>query len=67
MVNVNHMSDRGALDAIEDLFVGLKVYLRKNPEQSKDFLGVLIESLDVLDSEDFFGTEGWESGLGVEL
>jgi hypothetical protein len=34
--------------------------------QVKKLLSTLIESLDDLDSNDFFGTEGWRHYLGFE-
>lgn len=35
-------------------------------DQAKDILGKLIEALDDLDGEDFFGTEGWKHFMGFE-
>mgnify|MGYP000979528078 CR=1 FL=1 len=35
-------------------------------EQAKDILTRLIEQLDDLDGEDFFGTEGWKHYMGFE-
>jgi hypothetical protein len=33
---------------------------------AKDYLRELINKLDSLDEEDFFGTEGWRHYLGLE-
>lgn len=33
---------------------------------AKDYLANLINKLDDLDEEDFFGTEGWRHYLGLE-
>lgn len=35
-------------------------------EGAKDYLAKLISSLDDLDEEDFFSTEGWRHYLGLE-
>lgn len=35
-------------------------------EQVKEVLKNLIEQLDDLDTEDYFGTEGWKHMLGFE-
>lgn len=35
-------------------------------ENLRDYLKRLIEKLDYLDDEDFFGTEGWEHYFGME-
>lgn len=35
-------------------------------EQVKELLKQLIEKLDDLDTEDYFGTEGWGHFLGFE-
>lgn len=33
---------------------------------AKDLLKELVEKLDELDCEDYFGTEGWRHSLGFE-
>lgn len=35
-------------------------------DQAKETLEKIIESLDDLDGEDFFGTEGWKKFMGFE-
>lgn len=35
-------------------------------EGAKTTLAQIIEALDALDEEDFFGTEGWRHSLGIE-
>jgi len=35
-------------------------------EQAKEILKEIIEKLDELDGDDFFGTEGWKHFLGFE-
>lgn len=35
-------------------------------ESAKDWLRTIIEKLDALDEEDFFGTEGWKHFMGFE-
>ena len=34
--------------------------------QAKEFLKEIVNRLDELDGEDFFGTEGWKHYLGIE-
>ena len=36
------------------------------PEQAQAILVTLIEKLDELDREDYFGTEGWRHYLGLD-
>jgi hypothetical protein len=35
-------------------------------KQAKETLEKIIEALDELDSEDYFGTEGWKHFMGFE-
>jgi hypothetical protein len=35
-------------------------------EQAKEWLKKIIQKLDELDNDDFFGTEGWKHYLGFE-
>lgn len=35
-------------------------------EGAKDYLMAMIEKLDLLDEEDFFGSEGWRHYLNLE-
>lgn len=35
-------------------------------EQAKELLKQIIDKLDDLDGEDFFGSEGWKHHLGFE-
>lgn len=37
-----------------------------NEEQAKDWLITIIDKLDDLDNEDFFGSEGWKHYMGLE-
>ena len=39
---------------------------KMKPEEAIKFLKELIEKLDDLECEDFFGTEGWRHFLGFE-
>jgi hypothetical protein len=44
----------------------LNKFIANNPESAKELLVQMIqETLDPLAQDDFFGTEGWEHGLGV--
>lgn len=64
--SVSRMSEEGAVGAINDICNGLIHFFEEN-EGAKFFLESLIENtLDPLAAEDFFGTEGWEHGLGLE-
>lgn len=43
----------------------MKIKIEKMTEkQAKELLGEIIEKLDNLDIDDFFGTEGWRHYLG---
>lgn len=45
----------------------MKIKIEKmTEEQAKELLKQLIEKLDDLDTEDYFGTEGWRHLLGFE-
>lgn len=35
-------------------------------EAVREYLKILIEKLNDLDNEDFFGTEGWQHFLGLD-
>ncbi len=35
-------------------------------DQAKEYLKKIIEALDDLDGEDYFGTEGWKHFMGFE-
>lgn len=35
-------------------------------EQAKKYLQIIINNLDELDGDDFFGTEGWRHMFGLE-
>ena len=60
------MSQDGAVETIGEICEGLKKFVKYNPESAKDLLNSLIEgTLEPLGQDDFFGTEGWEHGLGV--
>lgn len=39
---------------------------KMSEDQAKDYLKKIIEALDDLDGEDFFGTEGWKHFMGFE-
>lgn len=67
-MNIERMSDEGAVKTIHDICNGLVQFATDNPESAKELLLVLTqETLDPLASDDFFGTEGWEHGLGVNV
>lgn len=66
-MNIQKMSEEGAVQTVNEVCDGLKEFFIHNPEQAKEFLVQLMqETLDPLSDDDFFGTEGWEHGLGVE-
>jgi len=65
-MNVNKMSDKGAVETIEQICDGLKGFAKNNPENAKPLLAAMVDGfLDDLAQDDFFGTEGWEVGLGA--
>lgn len=61
------MSDAGATELVREICNGLTKFVDNNEESAKPLLGVLLTGFLVpLSEEDFFGTEGWEHGLGCE-
>jgi hypothetical protein len=65
-MNIEKMSDKGAVQTVTEICNGLKQFVLDNPESAKELLLVLVqETLEPLAQDDFFGTEGWEHGLGV--
>jgi hypothetical protein len=65
-MNIEKMSDAGAKKTVEEICDGLKQFVENNPEQAKDLLAHMIDDfLDPLAQDDYFGTEGWEVGLGA--
>lgn len=66
-MNVDKMSDEGAKKTVEEICDGLKQFVENNPKSAKELLASMIDGfLDMLAQDDFFGTEGWEIGLGVD-
>lgn len=66
-MNLEKMSDKGAVKTVDEICDGLKKFFANNPESAKEFLVVMVgETLEPLADDDFFGTEGWEHGLGVK-
>ena len=65
-MNVNKMSDKGAMETVNRICDGLKEFAKNNPENAKALLTAMIDGfLDDLAEDDFFGTEGWEVRLGA--
>lgn len=65
-MNIEKMSEEGAVKTIGEICDGLKRFVSDNPESAKELLLALVdEALEVLAQCDFFGTEGWEHALGV--
>lgn len=54
---------KGAVKAICGALVD---YIENDPDSTLDILGTLLETLESFDCDDFFGTEGWQRGLGLE-
>jgi hypothetical protein len=45
----------------------LSIEIKKmTEEQAKELLEKIVNKLDELDGEDFFGTEGWKHHFGLE-
>jgi len=66
-MNIEKMSEKGAVKTVNEICDGMKKFVANNPHVAKELLVQLIqETLDPLASDDFFGTEGWEHGLGVD-
>lgn len=65
-MNLEKMSDKGAVQTVTEICDGLSRFAKNNPHAAKELLLVLVqETLEPLADDDFFGTEGWEHGLGV--
>lgn len=65
-MNIDKMSEEGAVRSIEEICEGLKACARNNGECAKYLLANLVEVLDDLNGDDFFGTEGWQHAFGME-
>jgi hypothetical protein len=66
-MKIDKMSDKGAVKTVDEICDGLTKFITDNPESAKELLVVLIgETLEPLAQDDFFGTEGWQHGLGVD-
>lgn len=66
-MNIDTMSNEGAIQTLNEICDGMKRYFVDNPESIKYYLGQLIENfLDPLAQDDGFGTEGWEHAFGIE-
>jgi hypothetical protein len=65
-MNIEKMSDAGAAKTVSEICDGLKQFVADDPGAAKELLLVLVqETLEPLAQDDFFGTEGWEHGLGI--
>lgn len=66
-MNIEKMSDGGAVRTVHEICDGLKKFVQSNPESAKEFLVQFIgETLEPLSDDDFFGTEGWEHAFGID-
>lgn len=66
-MNVRKLSDAATVTTINEIAEGLKQFVKDNPEEAKHLLECLADNvLDVLDEDDFFGTEGWVHAFGIE-
>lgn len=64
---IKKLSQKGSVELVGEICDGLKEFFASNPQGVKEFLVPLVENvLEPLACEDYFGTEGWEHGLGVE-
>lgn len=67
-MNIEKMSEKGAVETIKEICNGLKHFASNNPHCAKEILVQLEqEFLEPLAEDDFFGTEGWENGLNVDI
>lgn len=65
-MNVQKLSDEGAVQTINEICDGLKKWIESNPECAKAYLAELIDGfLDPMAQDDGFGTEGWEHAFGI--
>ncbi len=67
-MNIRKMSEEGAVATVNEICDGMKKFIANNPDSAKELLVQMVqEVLEPLGSDDFFGTEGWEHGLGVSI
>jgi hypothetical protein len=65
-MNINKLSDEAAITTVNEICDGLKSFISRNPDSAHDLLRAMKDGfLDDLAENDYFGTEGWEHGLGV--
>lgn len=65
-MNIEKMSDAGAVTTVNEICDGLKEFIKNNPENAKMILtGLVDEILDPANEEDFWGTEGWKHTFGI--
>lgn len=66
-MNIEKMSETGAVQTIQEICDGLKKHVATNPESARELLLLLVqECLDPLAEDDFFGTEGWQHAFGID-
>lgn len=61
-MNIERLTD----EAIAELALAICSGLRRDAVNDPDVLQEIVNWLDSLDEEDFFGTEGWKHRFGVE-
>ncbi len=66
-MNIEKMSQDGAVQTINEICDGIKKFVQNNPDTAKMVLtGLTEEFLDPASEDDFFGTEGWAHAFGIE-
>ncbi len=65
-MNINKLSDAAKVTTINEICDGLKEWIKSNPSDADTVLVSLVEMLQPLQEDDFFGTEGWGHAFGIE-
>jgi len=66
-MNIKKLSDEATVTTINEIADGLKQFVKENPDLARPLLEMITDNvLDVLNEDDFFGTEGWLHAFGIE-
>jgi hypothetical protein len=61
---VDILTKEGQSDLLKDILHGIREHAELNG--ARDILEVFLYTLDDLDNDDFFGTEGWRHRFGLD-
>jgi hypothetical protein len=66
MINPSNLKPHVQEQLLKDICGGMIRFCNNNPHAREPLLEDLVNMLDLLSEDDFFGTEGWEHCFGVE-